>query len=136
MEVYQTKVKIIPGTIFKTVEKIARRILKDVTKKTKRTPFIRSAYFKKEKVFLTIFWSHLHQKNDKERLRRLKYFECAIDLIKNSRHSPIISTSSSNKNEKLYRFIGKIESGDIFYIQIKENIKTKRKDLISIFPQK
>lgn len=90
MEVFQTKIRVIPGTGYRAVEAIAVAAFKKIKDKTKRTPYVRSVYFKKEKVFLNIFWSHLYQKQDRDRTRRLKYFECAIDLIKNSRCSPEI----------------------------------------------
>lgn len=135
MEVYQTKAGIIPGTSFKTVEKIALKLFKKIKSKTKRTPYIRSAYFKKEKVFLNIFWSHLHQRNEKDKTRRLKNFECAIDLIKNSKIEPSIKENPNNKSELLYRFIGKTRGGEIFVVQIKMNRNNKKKYLISVFPQ-
>jgi len=134
MEVYQTKTNIIPGTNFKAVENIALVKFKAIRNKSKRTPYVRSAYFKKQKVFLNIFWSHLHQKRD--RMERLRYFDCAIDLIKKSKCTPNIFVPKSSKNEKLHRFLGKTKDGKVFCVQIKENIRTKRKDLISMFPLK
>lgn len=134
MEIYQSKRKEIPGLNFKEVEKIAKSQFKLIKKKAKTIPYVRSAYFKKEKVFLNIFWSHLYEKREDERTRRLKFFECAIDLIKNSKVKPVIVTSKLNKSETLYRFMGRSGSGNTFFVQIKEN-KNHRKDLISIFRQ-
>ena len=134
MEIYQSQSKEIPGDSFKDVEKIAKTQFKLIKKKAKTIPFVRSVYFKKNKVFLNIFWSHLYEKREVERRRRLRYFECAIDLIKNSRNMPLIFADGSNNNETLYRFSGRSKSGNIFYVQIKENNKSHRKDLISIFP--
>lgn len=134
MQYYQTKANIIPTTSYKTVEDVALKYFKEIKKRTKRTPYIRSIYFNKQKVFLNIFWSHLHEKHEKERTRRLKYFECALDLIKNSKITPSVKTNPNKQSESLYRFAGKTKGGNIFFVQIKENKKTKRKDLISIFP--
>ncbi len=45
---------------------------------------MRSAYFNKEKIFLDLFWTHLFMKqNQRDRLRRIKFFAVAIDLIMN-----------------------------------------------------
>jgi len=135
MKAYKTKRNIIPGTHFKIVEKVAKKILKVIKNKSKRTTFIKSAYFKKEKIFLNIFWSHLHNKRLPDRVRRLKYFDCAVDLIRNSKIEPIIKSNPNNKSELLYRFIGITKGGEIFMVQIKENKRTKRKNLISIIPK-
>lgn len=102
--------------------------------KTKRTPYVRSVYFKKEKIFLTIFWSHLHKKSEKDKTRRLKYFECAIDLIKNSKIEPTIKENPNSKTELLYRFLGRTSGGELFAVQIKMSKTNKKKYLISIFP--
>ena len=134
MKVYQLKAKIIPGTSYKEVEKIALKIFKEIKSKSKRIPYIRSEYFNNEKVFLNIFWSHLHEKQLPERLRRLKYFDCALDLIKNSKMEPVKKVNPKDKTVLLYRFTGKTKGGDIFQVQIKENRKSKRKDFISILP--
>ncbi len=135
MKFYQTKRKIIPGTSLKVVEKIASKLFRRIKSQTKRTPYIRSAYFKREKVFLNIFWSHLHDKRIPDRVRRLKYFDCALDLIRNSRIKPSVKPNPNNKSEVLYRFLGQTKHRDLFVVQIKENRRSKRKDLISIIPQ-
>lgn len=134
MQYYQTKTNLIPGTSYKDVDKIALRIFRKIKAQTKRTPYIRSAYFNKEKVFLNIFWSHLHEKPQPDRFRRLKYFECSLDLMKNSVITPTTKINPNNKSEIFHRFMGKTKGGNIFKVQIKENIKTKRKDFISIVP--
>lgn len=134
MQYYQTKANLIPGTSYKDVEKIALRIFKKIKAQTKRTPYIRSVYFNKEKVFLNIFWSHLHEKSQPDRFRRLKYFDCAIELIKNSKVKPFEKINPKDNFEILYRFSGRTKGGEIFQAQIKENRKSKRKDFISILP--
>ncbi len=132
---YKTKKQKISGTSFKEVNKTAKIIFKQITSKTKRTPYIRSKYFKKEKIFLNLFWSHLFEKREKDRVRRLKFYDCALDLIKNSTHDPETRENFQKKDELLHRFYGVAKNGEKFVVQIKENKRTKRKDLISIYPE-
>ena len=132
---YKTKKQKISGTSFKEVNKTAKIIFKQITSKTKRTPYIRSKYFKKEKIFLNLFWSHLFEKREKDRVRRLKFYDCALDLIKNSTHDPETRENFQKKDELLHRFYGVTKNGEKFVVQIKENKRTKRKDLISIYPE-
>lgn len=94
----------ISGTSFSEVREEAERTYRTIKSRTKRTPYIRSKYFTKEKVFLTIFWSHLFEKNEKDRTRRLKFYNCAIDLIRNSSISPVSRENFKNKDELLHRF--------------------------------
>lgn len=131
---YKTKEKKIPGTSFKEIDKSANRIYKQIKSQTKRTPYVRSKYFHKEKVFLALFWGHIYGKIEKDRIRRLKFYGCAIDLIKNSNHDPETRENFKKKDELLHRFYGLLGSGEKFVVQIKENKRTKRKDLISIYP--
>lgn len=131
---YKTKSVKVSGTNLKEVGKNVRRIYKKVIVNTKRKPFIRSAYFKKEKIFFDYFWDHLKQKNPKTRFKRLQYFEAAIELIKSSKFIPKIDRRS-DKNEVLYRFEGIVRgSGESFYVQIKENKKNGNKYFMSCFP--
>lgn len=91
-------------------------------KQTKRRPYIRSAYFKKEKVFFDFFREHLFQKSPKERMARLRYFEAAIELIRDSRNKPAIR-ENPNKKETLYRFAGLTVEKELFFVQIKQDKK-------------
>ncbi len=123
------------GNTFKEVESKALLTFKEIKAKTKRTPYIRSKYYKNEKIFLNIFWSHLYQKHEKDRIRRLKFFNCAIELIQSTSKKPTTKPNPNKKNELLHRFGGKTKENQLFLIQIKENRSTKRKDLISIIPK-
>ena len=96
-------------------------------------PYLRSKYFKNEKVFLTLFWSHLVQKRERDRVRRLKFFPCAMDLIIKSALNPETRENFQKKDELLHRFYGETKDGDKFVVQIKENKRSKRKGLISIY---
>lgn len=135
MILYQTKTKKLSGSSYSEVKRQADFIFKGIKSKTKRNPYIRSAYFKKQKIFFDFFWAHLAQKGFKERLRRLKYFSCAIDLIKNSKNDPNSFENPFKKSETLHRFAGLSKAKEIFHVQIKEDKKTNKKYLMSVFPE-
>jgi len=133
---YNTKSGILPGADYKRVYKNAWRVFSRIKKQTKRKPYIRSAYFDKEKVFFDYFWQHLMQKPPKERMRRLRFFKAAIELIHNIRTKPNTILIRSQKNIRLHRFTGQTKSGEIFFVQIKEHIVKKSKQFMSVFPEK
>ena len=123
------------GSAYAEVVAEARREYHKIQKITpRRAPYVRAAYFKKDKVFINSFWEHLNQKPVRDRRRRLKLYLCAIDLIRNSTDAPSTSLNPNNTNELLYRFEGKTADGIIFQVQLKENKKKKRKNFISVFP--
>lgn len=135
MKSYQTKTKKLTGSDFHEVHQKAFSLYKEIKKKTKRRPHIRSAYFKKEKIFLELFWQHLFDKpNWKDRIRRLKYFPCAIELIQKSKFEPESKENPNKRTEILHRFGGVTSENDMFFVQIKEDKRTGQKFLISIFP--
>ena len=136
MKTYKTKSIILAGTSYKEISKKAFGLYNGIRRKTKRRPYIRSAYFKKDKIFLDYFWQHLWGKNWRDRVRRLKYYPCALDLIKNSRGDPTSKQNPNNSAEILHRFAGITRTKELFFIQIKEDKKTDQKSLISIFPEK
>lgn len=103
---YQTKIKKLSGTSYGEMIKHAYFLFNQIKKRTKRRPYIKSPYFNKQKIFFDYFWEHLHQKSFKERVRRLKYFPCALDLLKNSRVEPVSFENPNNRSEILHRFIG------------------------------
>ena len=82
---YKTKKSKIRGTSYSEIERTARKSYSTIAAKSKRSPYIRSAFFKKEKVFISLFWTHLNQKNRKDRKRRLQYLICAYVQIKEDR---------------------------------------------------
>lgn len=133
---YQTKTKKLPGSNYSEVKKSALILFNQIKKKTKRRPYIRSVYFNKQKVFFDFFWLHLFQKNPKERTRRLKYFEAALETIKNSRQHPVSEENPHKAGEILHRFAGLTENKELFYVQIKENKRSGKKYFMSCFPQK
>lgn len=116
------------------INKQARLIYHQIEKKTKRRPYLRSAYFKKEKIFFDYFWPHLSQARFADRRRRLRYLPCAIELIERSHHEPTTKQNPNRKSENLHRFAGITPQEEVFYVQIKEDTKSKQKFLMSIFP--
>lgn len=137
MKVYKSKHGVLPGSSYDELVKLARREYHLIQKKTpRRQPYIRSKYFTKDKIFVSQFWDHLSQKIPVDRVRRLKLYSCAIDLLRHSVYSPEISQNPNKPNEALYRLAGVTKDGVPFYVQIKENKRTNRKDFISVFPAK
>jgi hypothetical protein len=132
---YPTKVKKLPGTSYAEVREHAMFLFNQIKRKTKRRPYIRSAYFNKQKVFFDFFWQHLFQKSHKERVRRLKYFEAALEVIRNSRNHPASEENPHKKGEILHRFAGLTKDKELFYVQIKEDKRSGKKYFMSCFPQ-
>lgn len=135
MIVYKTKVSKLSGTSYKEVIKKARKAYHEIEKRSKRVAHLKSAYFKKEKIFINLFWDHLNQKSPRDRMRRLKLLPCAFELIEKSMHKPTSKKNANNISEVLHRFGGVTQSDELFYVQVKENIKTNRKDFISVFSE-
>ncbi|OGM24348.1 hypothetical protein A2715_02435 [Candidatus Woesebacteria bacterium RIFCSPHIGHO2_01_FULL_39_32] len=118
------------------VVKIAQDFFKALMHKTKRQLYIRSAYFGKKKIFFTYFWKHLYQKSPRQRRIRIVYLPCAIELIQKCRNAPDSMINTSKEIEMFHRFTGITKEKELFYVQIKENIKTDRKEFMSVFPAK
>jgi len=135
MQVYKTKAKRLSGTDFREVHQKTLYVYGKIKKKSKRRPYVRSAYFKKEKIFLELYWHHLFEKvNRRDRMRRMKYFDCAIELIQKSHFKPWSKENPNKSREMLHRFYGTSADNELFCVQIKENMKNKQKYLISVFP--
>ncbi|MDO8650237.1 MAG: hypothetical protein Q7K33_02900 [Candidatus Berkelbacteria bacterium] len=134
MKAFTVKTSKIGATRHTDINKQARLIYHQIEKKTKRRPYLRSAYFKKEKIFFDYFWPHLSQTPFADRRRRLRYLPCAIELIEKSRHEPTSKQNPNRKSEILHRFAGITPQEEVFYVQIKEDLKNKQKFLMSIFP--
>ncbi|MEW6610518.1 MAG: hypothetical protein AB1352_02750 [Patescibacteria group bacterium] len=133
---YKTKTRKLPGTHWRQVSKKAFGLYKEIKSKTKRRPYVRSAHFNKQKIFLELFWHHLHEKeNIGDKTRRAKYFPCAIELIRDSRLEPISKRNPNRRSEILHRFIGITPDNERFFVQIKEDENTGQKWLMSVFPE-
>jgi hypothetical protein len=136
MKVYRAKIKPFSGTRYADIGYKAYRLYNQIKKESKRRPYVRSAYFKKEKVFLELFWKHLQDKHSlNDKTRRLKYLPCAVELIQNSRFDPITKENPDKSNEMLHRFIGIAPNNVTFFVQIRESKRNKRKWLMSVFPE-
>jgi hypothetical protein len=133
---YLTKEKPFTGSTLKLIEEQARALYKAVARQTKRNPYVRSRYFKKDKIFLELFWVHVKQKHANEQKRRLKLYPCAIDLLKNTACKPDEFHDSRKSNERYYRFYGITDNGVTFCVQVKEDKRTGNKHFMSVFPMK
>ena len=135
MQPYKTRTNRLPGSDFREVHGKAFVVYRKIKQKSKRRPYVRSKYFKNDKVFLEFFWRHLFdKKNWQDRTRRLKYFPAAIELV---RHTTLLPRSKENPNkssEILHRFAGLTCDNYLFYVQIKEDKRTSNKYLFSVFP--
>ncbi len=135
MQYYHAQSEKISGTSYKEVYKKAHQIYKQICRKSKRRAYIRSAYFEKNKIFLGLFWQHLEDHfNQNDKVRRLKFFACGLELIQNSRFEPTSKENPNKLSEILHRFIGITKNKEIFKVQIKEDKRSGEKFLISIFP--
>jgi len=129
---YQAKSRKVSGSSYGEVLRNAFAVFDEIKKKTKRRPYVRSAYFKKEKIFLDYFREHLFQKSPKERMARLKYFKAAVELVKNSKNDPAVKDNPNKRGEVLHKFAGLTAEKELFFVQIKED-KRGRKYMMSCF---
>jgi hypothetical protein len=117
--------------------KLARHEYHLIQKRTpRRVANVRSNYFTKDKIFINNFWDHLNQKSPTERVRRLKLYPCALDLLRKSTYPPDSIFSRVEGDIILHRFYGQTRDGDHFCVQVKENKRNNRKEFISVFPIK
>lgn len=136
MKVHPVKASTHTGTTWEDVYPSARGLYNRIKAQTKRQPYVRAEYFKKDKVFIELFWVHLNQKSAKERRKRLKYYAAGIELLRTTRLQPESKRNPNKSSELLHRFGGITAQGDLFYVQVKEDTKTDRKDFMSVFPDK
>jgi len=137
MKPYPTKSKTLPGTEFKEVHKKALAIFRVIQRKTKRRAYLRSTYFNKDKIFLDLFWQHLWDMEKwQDRMRRLKFYEAAIEMLRHSAHTPETKENPNKPGELLHRFTGMTNDKKLFCVQVKEDKRTSSKYMISMFPKK
>lgn len=134
MKTFQSKYSSIPGSSYKELLPIVKREYKKIENLTKRQPYLRSEYFTKDKVFLSSFWTHLMQKNFKQRTLRLKLFNAAIDLMRNSRCESETIFKKDDRSVILHRFYGITKDGVKYCVQVKQEKRTGRKDFMSVYP--
>jgi hypothetical protein len=137
MHAYRSKYSELKGTDSDELTGIARYEYHMIQKRTpERVAYVRSRYFNRDKIFINNFWEHLNQKSPKERVRRLRLYACAIDLIRNSNYAPDTIYTHTDVDIGLHRFYGQTKNGTYFCVQIKQNKRNNRKDFISAFPIK
>lgn len=134
--VYHSKYGLLPGSSYDEVIARARKEFNTIRKLTKRQPYVRSKYFRGDKIFMTIFWDHLMQKHPKERRKRLKFYRAAIDLLRNSTTTPDTIFSEAEKDTMLHRFYGRTKDGKEYCVQVKNDKRSGRKDFMSVFERK
>ncbi len=136
MKVYRVKCEKLSGTDYREVYHKAYSLYKPLKARTKRRPHIRSAYFMKDKIFLGLFWQHIDDKtNFRDKIRRLKFFPCALELIRNSKFEPTSKQNPNNPSEILHRLGGLTKDSELFFVQIKEDKKSGQKWFLSVFPE-
>lgn len=136
MQSYKSKLKLLPGTSYDEVIKIARQEHKKIEKLTKRQPYVRSTYFNKDKIFVSMFWTHLMQKDRKVRLKRLKFYSAAIDLMRNTRCEPETIFRKDDLSVFTHRFYGITKEGVEYCVQVKQDKRSGRKDFMSVYDRK
>lgn len=135
MEIYHAKSAKLKGTSYREVLKKAFTYYRAIQNTTKRKPYVRSSYFNKSKIFLELFWHHLFiNKNRADRVRRMRFLPCSIELIRKSHIHPTFKENPNKAGEILYRFKGLSPEKDLFFVQIKEHKRSGKKWLISCFP--
>lgn len=135
MDAYRTKAVPLSGSSGTEIRRQAEAIMRTERSGTKRQPYVRSSYFRNSKIFIQPFWQHAWDKSWRDRARRLKYLPCALELIRHSHLAPVTRQSAQNPDDLLHRFKGVTSSGEAFFVQIRENKKTDRKDFMSVFPE-
>lgn len=137
MKAYRSKYSVLSGTSYQEIMAAARKEYHSVQKRTpRRVPYVRSKYFSKDKIFLNTFWEHLRQKHPSEQAKRLKYYRAALDLLRNTNQVFEPLFEHNNPEMVLHRFAGQTKDGLYFYVQVKSNLRTGRKDFMSVFPIK
>lgn len=76
------------------------------------------------------------QKHRKERMKRLKFYSAAIDLLRNTTSGSDMIFDAKNLDIMLHRFYGKTKDGHEFCVQVKEDKRSGRKDFMSVFDRK
>jgi hypothetical protein len=136
MKIYKSKYSLLPGTDYREVTRTARKEYQKVQHLTKRQPYVRSKYFVNDKIFINIFWNHLAQKRKGEQIVRAKLLLVAFDLLRNNTVEPETIFSKKDKGMLLHRFCGITKDNILFFVQVKQDKRTGRKDFMSVFPAK
>jgi len=77
----------------------------------------------------------MEDKSWRDRVRRLRFYPCALDLIRNSHVTPVTVKNPNRFRRNCTRFSGVTKSGEIFVVQNKRRRKQDEKYFISIYPR-
>jgi hypothetical protein len=134
MPVNYFKIKTPPfsGSSRQELFKKARRYYKDIITNPRRKPAVRCKVLGGEKVFLEMFWQYIGVKNAGDRGRRVAYFNCAIELIKNTNCKPSTKIDPNSKKENL-QLGGITQTEQKFIVHIKRD--GGHYYLMSVFPE-
>ena len=105
------------STVYIRVYNQAQDYYESLIQNPKRKPYVKSKYFG-SKVFIDEFWVQLLSRNLGDRRRRLVFYRCAIDLIKNFKCAPQIKNKSG---QKYHEFRGYTKDSEVFAVHIREN---------------
>ena len=134
---FQSRNTQIPGSSYDEVVRHVRRSHNTIAKMTKRQAYVRSSYFRNsgrgEKIFIDLYWEDLAKKNRKIKVERLKLYDAAIDLLRNSRFDSESIFSHANHSLILHRFYGVTRDGIGFCVQVKQDKRSGRLDFMSAF---
>ena len=111
-----------------------RQIFRALQRKTKRRPYVRSAFFRKDKIFFDYFWIHINQKLKHDRTRRLRYFVCALELLNMSKIPPKTFVNAEVPGVIYHEFIGLARDKTRFSVIVKQDRSSGNKYLLSLFP--
>lgn len=131
---YQCKAKCLTGHRYTDIMPLARVLFRELKRKTKRRPYVRSAYFEKDKIFFDFFWHHLNTMLPSERAKRLRFFPCALELLQKSRNNPITFIDVQRPDVIKHMFQGKTADGYCFAVVIQQERKTGKKQLLTLYP--
>lgn len=134
MNFYQTKSPLSTGSNYKEIHRNYEKYFRSLQRKSKRQPYVRSAYFLKQKIFLNLFWVHLFDKTHNVRSIRLKYIPATIELLEHSRIDPVTILNLEAKSELFHRFYGLTKSKQKFVVQVKQIKSTGKLYLMSAYP--
>ena len=135
-KIFHSRKTLIPGSSYTEVVARARKEFNTIRRITKRQPYVRSKYFRGDKIFMTVFWDHSMQKHPKERRKRLRLYSAAVDLFRNNTIHPDQVVENKLKGYILLRFYGITRDGVEFCVQIKQELRSNRKDFMSVFERK
>jgi hypothetical protein len=130
---FQSKYNEMAGTSYCELINKAHAIVNALNPNHRRKENVHCGYYSGEKIFFEYFWQHQSNKPPADKMRRIRFFQCAVDLLQNTTYAPNIEPSGKNSSELWLSFYGKTKSGVKFVVHLKSN-QRGNKYLMSIFP--